>query len=414
MKERRVVITGVGVVAPNGIGIDNFWDSLVNGRSGIKAVQQFDVSSYPSKIAGEVEEFDTKDYINHKNARRMDRFSQFGVVCSKMALLDSNINLGKLEENIIGVAVGSSVGGNPQAEEQYAIFLEKGLNRVHPLLSTRFFVGSCMNNICIELGIHGPCFSISTGCATGGDNFALAFDMIRDGKIDLMLTGAVETPLSPLTFGSFCLIGILSTKNDPPYLTPKPFAKDRDGIVLSEGGAVLVLEELHHAMDRGAPIYAEVIGFGTTHDGYHLTQPAPDGLQAEKAIRIALSDADIQAEDVDYICAHGSGTVLNDRIETAVVKRIFGKNPKSILISSIESMIGHPLGAAGALKIASAACAIRYGMVPPTINYDHPDPECDLDYVPNKSIRKNLNIVVCNSFSFGGKNSILVLKKFNQ
>lgn len=412
--KRRVVITGMGVVAPNGIGIDNFWDSLIHGRSGVKTVQQFEVASYPSKIAGEVEEFDPKDYISHKNARRMDRFSQFGVVCSKMALLDSNINMEQIEENIIGVAVGSSVGGNPQAEEQYAIFLEKGLNRVHPLLSTRFFVGSCMNNICIELKIHGPCFSISTGCATGGDNIALAFNMIRDGKIDLMLTGAVETPLSPLTFGSFCLIGILSTKNDPPYLTPKPFDKDRDGIVLSEGGAILVLEELHHAMNRGAPIYAEVIGFGTSHDGYHLTQPAPDGLQAERAIRMALSDANIQVEDVDYICAHGSGTVLNDRVETEVVKRIFKSSPNSILISSIESMIGHPLGAAGALKIAASACAIRYGIIPPTINYEHPDPECDLDYVPNKSIRKNLNVVVCNSFSFGGKNSILVLKKFHQ
>jgi 3-oxoacyl-[acyl-carrier-protein] synthase II len=414
VEKRRVVITGMGVVAPNGIGINNFWDSLVHGRSGIKPVQQFEVSSYPSKIAGEVEEFDPKNYINHKNARRMDRFSQFGVVCSKMALLDSNIHLEQIEKSLIGVAVGSSVGGNPQAEEQYAIFLEKGLNRVHPLLSTRFFVGSCMNNICIELGIHGPCYSISTGCATGGDNIGLAFNMIRDGKIDLMLSGAIETPLSPLTFGSFCLIGILSTKNDPPYLTPKPFDRDRDGIVLSEGGAVLVLEELHHAFYRDAPIYAEVLGFGTTHDGYHLTQPAPDGLQAEQAIRMALSDSKVHSEDIDYICAHGCGTPLNDRIETMVVKRIFNNSPNSILISSLESMIGHPLGAAGALKIAASACAIRYGIVPPTINYKHPDPECDLDYVPNKSLRKNLNIVVCNSFSFGGKNSILVLKKFNQ
>lgn len=414
MEKRRVVITGIGVVAPNGIGIDNFWDSLVHGRSGIKAVQQFEVSSYPSKIAGEVEEFDPKDYINHKNARRMDRFSQFGVVCSKMALLDSNIHSEQIEKNLIGVAVGSSVGGNPQAEEQYAIFLEKGLNRVHPLLSTRFFVGSCMNNICIEIGIHGPCYSMSTGCATGGDNIGLAFNMIRDGKIDLMLTGAIETPLSPLTFGSFCLIGILSTKNDPPYLTPKPFDRDRDGIVLSEGGTVLVLEELHHALYRDAPIYAEVIGFATTHDGYHLTQPAPDGQQAEKAIRMALNDSNVHSEDVDYICAHGSGTVLNDRIETMVIKRIFNNKPNSILISSLESMIGHPLGAAGALKIAASACAIRYGIVPPTINYEHPDPECDLDYVPNKSIRKDLNIVVCNSFSFGGKNSILVLRKLNR
>ena len=414
MEKRRVVVTGMGVVAPNGIGINNFWDSLVHGRSGIKTIDKFDVSSYPSKIGGEVEEFEPIDYISPKTARRMDRFSQFGVVCSKMALMDSTIDLEQIRQDSVGVAVGSSVGGNPQAEDQYAIFLEKGLNRVNPLLSTRFFIGSCMNNICMELGIHGPCFSISTGCATGGDNIGFAFNMIREGKSDLMLAGAAETPLSPLTFGSFCIIGILSTKNDPPHRTPKPFDKYRDGIVLSEGGAVLILEELHHALNREAKIYAEIIGFGTTHDAYHLTQPEPDGLQAERAIRIALGDADVEPEDIDYICAHGSGTILNDKIETHVVKRIFKNKSKSVLISSIESMIGHPLGAAGALKIAAAACAIRYGIVPPTINYEHPDPECDLEYIPNKSIRKDLNVVVSNSFSFGGKNSVLVLKKFYQ
>jgi 3-oxoacyl-[acyl-carrier-protein] synthase II len=372
------------------------------------------VSSYPSKIAGGVEEFEPTDYISPKAARRMDRFSQFGVTCSKLALMDSSIVLEQIRQGSLGVAVGSSIGGNPQAEDQYAIFLEKGLNRVNPLLSTRFFIGSCMNNICMELGIHGPCFSISTGCATGGDNIGLAFNMIREGKVDMMLAGAAETPLSPLTFGSFCIIGILSTKNDPPHRTPKPFDKYRDGIVLSEGGAVLILEELQHALNRQAPIYAEIIGFGTTHDAYHLTQPAPDGLQAERAIRIALRDGNVELEDIDYVCAHGSGTIFNDKIETDVVKRVFNFKSKSVLISSIESMIGHALGAAGALKIAAAACAIRYGIVPPTINYEHPDPECDLNYVPNKSVKKDLNVVVCNSFSFGGKNSVLILKKFYQ
>jgi 3-oxoacyl-[acyl-carrier-protein] synthase II len=414
VEKRRVVITGIGVIAPNGIGVNAFWDSIIQGRSGIKAIGKFDVSSYPSKIGGEVEEFDPTVYISPKNARRMDRFSQFGVACSKMALMDSTLDLEEMKQESVGVAVGSSVGGNPQAEEQYAIFLEKGLNRVNPLLSTRFFIGSCMNNICMDLGIHGPCFSVSTGCATGGDNVGLAFNMIREGRVDLMLAGAAETPLSPLTFGSFCIIGILSTKNDPPHRTPKPFDKYRDGIVLSEGGAVLILEELQHALNRKATIYAEIIGFGTTHDAYHLTQPAADGQQAERAIRIALGDANVQPEQIDYICAHGSGTVLNDKIETMIIKRIFNTSSKVPLISSIESMIGHPLGAAGALKIAASACAIRYGKVPPTINYEHPDPECDLDYVPNKSISKNLNVVASNSFSFGGKNSVLVLKKFNQ
>ena len=412
MEKRRVVITGMGVIAPNGIGIDKFWDSLVHGRSGIKAVQQFEVSSYPSKIAGEVEEFEPTDYMSPKVARRMDRFSQFGVVCSKIALMDSNINLNQINNNSIGVAVGSSVGGLPLAEEQHSIFLEKGLNKVYPLFSTRLFVGSCMNNICIEFGIKGPCYSLSTGCATGADNIGFAFNMIREGKVDLMLAGATEAPLSPLAFGSFCLIGILSTQNDTPYKTPKPFDKYRDGIVLSEGGAVLVLEDLYHALNRGAKIYAEIIGFGTTHDSYHITQPAPDGQQAEKAIRLALEDANVHPDEIDYVCAHGSGTILNDKIETMIIKRIFNTQNKPVLISSIESMIGHPLGASGAIKITAATCAIKYGVVPPTINYEHPDPECDLNYVPNKSIKKDLNVVACNSFSFGGKNSILILKKY--
>ena len=411
MEKRRVVITGMGVVAPNGIGIENFWDSLVHGRSGIKLIDQFDVSSYPSKIAGQIEEFDPSNYISPKVARRMDRFSQFGFACSKMALVDSHLNLDQTKDNSIGVSVGSSIGGLPYAEEQHSVFLEKGLRRVSPLLSTRLFVGSCMNNICIEFGIKGPCYALSTGCATGADNIGFAFNLIRDGKVDLMLAGAVEAPLSPFTFGSCCLVGVMSTQNDPPYQTPKPFDLYRDGIVLSEGGAVLVLEELHHALNRGAKIYAEIIGFATTHDAYHITQPAPDGQQAEKAIRLALEDANIQPEEVDYICAHGTGTILNDKIETMVVKRIFNTRKESILTSSIESMIGHPFGAAGAMKIAASALAIKNGIVPPTINYEHPDPECDLNCVPNEVIKKDLNHVVCNSFSFGGKNSILILKK---
>jgi 3-oxoacyl-(acyl-carrier-protein) synthase len=269
-----------------------------------------------------------------------------------------------------------------------------------------------MNNICIELGIKGPCYSLSTGCATGADNIGFAFDMIREGKTDWMLAGAVEAPLSPLAFGSFCLIGIVSTKNEPPYKTPKPFDKYRDGIVISEGGAVLILEELQHAFNRGAQIYAEIIGYGTTHDAYHITQPAPDGEQAEKAIRLALKDANIQPEEIGYICAHGSATILNDKIETMIIKKIFNTKIESILISSIESMIGHPLGAAGALKVAASALAIKHGIVPPTINYEHSDPDCDLNYVPNEFIKREINFAISNSFSFGGKNSIIVLKKF--
>jgi 3-oxoacyl-[acyl-carrier-protein] synthase II len=328
-------------------------------------------------------------------------------------LADANVGLDQVPQDSIGVAVGSAIGGLPHAEEQHSIFLEKGLKKVYPLFCTRLFVGSCMNNICIELGIKGPCYTISTGCATGPDNIGLAFNMIRDGKIELMLAGAVETPLTPLTFSSFTLIGILSTRNNPPDQSPKPFDKGRDGIVLSEGGAVLVLEELHHALNRGIRIYAEILGFGTSHDAYHLTEPAPDGHQAEKAIRLALEDANIPPEDVDYVCAHGSATALNDKVETMIIKRIFNAKRELILVSAIESMIGHPLGAAGAMKIAASALAIKHGIVPPTINYRQPDPDCDLNYVPNKPLKSDLNFVVSNAFSFGGKNSILILKKFS-
>jgi len=403
----------MGVVAPNGIGVDNFWDALVQGRSGIKTISRFDASSYPSKIAGEVQDFDPATYINSKSLRRMDRFSQFGVACSKMALADSNVEWEQIGPDSIGVAVGSAIGGLPHAEEQHSIFLEKGLRRVYPLFCTRLFVGSCMNNICIELGIKGPCFAMSTGCATGPDNIGLAFNMIRDGKIDLMLAGAAEAPITPLTFSSFTLIGILSTRNKVPHQTPKPFDKNRDGIVLSEGGTVLLLEELQHALERSTKIYAEVVGYGTSHDAYHITEPAPDGQQAERAIRSALEDAHISPDQIDCVSAHGSATVLNDRVETAVIRRIFNVKKESILVSAIESMVGHPLGAAGAMKIAASALAIKHGIIPPTINYEHPDPDCDLNYVPNKSIEKNLNVVVSNSFSFGGKNSILILKRFS-
>lgn len=403
----------MGVVAPNGIGVDNFWDALVQGRSGIKTISRFDASSYPSKIAGEIQDFDPATYINSKSLRRMDRFSQFGVACSKMALADSNVELEQIGPESIGVAVGSAIGGLPHAEEQHSIFLEKGLRRVYPLFCTRLFVGSCMNNICIELGIKGPCFAMSTGCATGPDNIGLAFNMIRDGKIDLMLAGAAEAPITPLTFSSFTLIGILSTRNKFPHQTPKPFDKNRDGIVLSEGGAVLLLEELQHALKRGTKIYSEIVGYGTSHDAYHITEPAPDGQQAERAIRSALEDAHISPDQIDCVSAHGSATVLNDRVETAVIRRIFNVTKQSILVSAIESMVGHPLGAAGAMKIAASALAINHGIVPPTMNYEHPDPDCDLNYVPNKSIEKNLNVVVSNSFSFGGKNSIVILKRFS-
>jgi len=411
MRKRRVVITGLGVIAPNGIGKDAFWKALKEGKSGIRKVTRFDTSGYPSQVAGEVNDFDPTDYMSPKTARRIDRFSQFGLACTKMALKDAGLILDTENPNQVGIAVGSSVGGIPFAEQQHSIFLEKGLKRVFPLLSTRLFLGTCANNICIETGIRGRCFVISTGCATGVDNIAYAFETIKSGECDIMIAGAMEAPLAPLTYASFCLIGVMSRKESR---TPRPFDKYRDGIVLSEGGAILVLEDIKHALKRGAHIYAEVAGYGTTHDAFHLTQPSPDGKQAERAIKLALKHAELQPEDISYINAHGCGTPLNDKIETNIIKNVFGKHAFQIPISSIESMIGHPLGASSAIKIVACALSIANGVIPPTINYEYPDPDCDLDYVPKKGRKSNLETVLCNAFSFGGKNSILVLKKYKE
>lgn len=408
-KRRRVVITGLGVISPNGIGKKAFWSAVKEGRSGIKNITGFDASTYPSQVAGEVDDFDPTDYISPKNAKRMDRFTQFGVASAKMALEDAEFSLNKEDPYKMGIAVGTAVGGIPFAEQQHSIFLEKGLNRVFPLLSVRLFPGTCANQICIDMGIKGRCFVISTGCATGMDNIGLAFETVRDGECDVMFAGAGEAPLAPLTYGSFCLIGIMSKRKTQ---TPAPFDKYRDGIVLSEGCAVLVLEEINHALKRGAHIYAEVAGYATTHDAFHLTQPPPDGKQAEKAIKMALKNAELQTKDISYINAHGCGSPLNDKAETSVINNIFGEYAYKIPISSTESMIGHPLGAGSAIKIAASALALSHGVIPPTINYEHQDPDCDLDYVPNKSRRVDLETVLCNAFSFGGKNSILILKKY--
>ncbi len=411
--KRRVVITGLGVIAPNGIGKEAFWDALVNGRSGIGKVTRFDVSSYPTKIAGEVNGFDPTEYMSPKSERRIDRFSKFGVACAKMAVDDAKIEMDREDKERIGVAVGSAGGALPAAEEQHSIFMEKGLSRVSPLFSTMLFPGNCANLICIELGIRGWSTAISTACASGIDNIDYACKMISNNGSDVMIAGAAEAPLAPLTFGSFCLIKASSTRNDEPEKALKPFDRYRDGTVLSEGAGILILEELQHALDRGAHIYSEITGYGTTHDAFHITQPSPNGEQGARAIYLGLKDAGIQPMDVDYINAHGTSTPLNDKVETRVIKKAFGKNAYKVPISSIKSMTGHSLGASGAIEAVSCNLVIENQFLPPTINYENPDPECDLDYVPNVGRKTEVNIVLSNSSAFGGKNSVLILKKFD-
>lgn len=413
MEKRRVVITGIGVVAPNGIGLDNFLDSLVHGRSGIGRITHFDASSYPSQIAGEVKDFDPLDYMSPKSARRMDRFAQFSVAGTRMALDDSGVEITEKNSGRIGISLGSALGGIPCAETQHSIFLEKGLNRVDPLIAIKIFSGAATSYVSIEFGIMGHSNTIGGACAAGTDSIGYAFYAIKNNLADIMITGGSEAPIVPLTFAAFCLIGALSTRNGDPTRASRPFDKERDGFVMSEGAGVLILENLESALERGASIYAEVLGYGTTNDAYHMVQPQPTGEQAKKAIELALQYANIKPTEVDYINAHGTSTPLNDKIETEVIKEIFKEYAYRIPISSTKSMIGHSLGAAGSIELIASVLSIKNQFIHPTINYEFPDPECDLDYVPNEGRKGLINTVLKNSYGFGGKNSAIIIRKFD-
>jgi 3-oxoacyl-[acyl-carrier-protein] synthase II len=412
MEKRRVVITGMGVVAPNGIGIENFWDSLIHGRSGVKKITHFDPSSYSSQIAGEINDFNPTDYMSPKSARRMDRFAQFAVACARMASDDANLKLSETNSDKIGIALGSALGGFPLAEEQYSVFIEKGLKRVDPLLATKTFIGGSTSQVSIELGIKGHSNTIGGACSVGADSVGYAFYAIKNNFADIMITGASDAPIAPLTLGAFGLIGALSTRNGDPTKASRPFDKERDGFVMSEGGGVLILENLESALERGTPIYAEVLGYGTTNDAYSMTHPLPNGGQAKKALQLALRNANINPSEIDYINAHGSSTPLNDKIETKIIKEIFSEYAYKIPISSNKSMIGHSLGAAGSIELIASVLTIKNQFIPPTINYEFLDPECDLDYVPNKGRKAVINTVLSNSYGFGGKNSALIIRKF--
>ncbi len=410
--KKRVVITGMGVVAPNGIGIDVFWDSLSCGRSGIGKITRFDATSYPSQIAAEVKDFDPLNFMGPKSARRMDRFSQYAVACTRMALDDASLEVTDKNSDRIGIAIGSALGGIPSAEEQHSVFVEKGLRRVDPLLAIKIFPGGATSQVSIEFGISGHSNTIGGACAAGTDNIGYALYAIKNQLVDTMIAGGAEAPIVPLTFGAFCLIGALSTRNGDPTRASRPFDRERDGFVMGEGAGVVVLEALEHALERNVHIYAEVLGYGTTNDAYHMVQPLPTGDQAIKSIQLALRDANIKPTDIDHINAHGTSTPLNDKIETKIIKEIFGEYAYKIPISANKSMIGHALGAAGAIELIASILTIENQFIPPTINHEFPDPECDLDYVPNKGRKSLVNTVLKNSYGFGGKNSVIIVRKF--
>lgn len=409
----RVVITGMGAVTPLGIGKDLFWNAIIKGESGIGPITLMDASSFPTKIAGEVKGFDPTLFMPKKEARRMDRFTQFAVAAAFLAIEDSKLIINDGNRERIGVYVGSGIGGLSTIEEQSKVLFEKGPDRLSPFLIPMLIPNMASGQISILFGLRGPNSCAVTACATGNNAVGDAYELIKRGDADIMLTGGAEAAITALGLGGFCAMKALSSRNDSPQKASRPFDKNRDGFVMAEGAGVMVIENIESALQRDAHIYAEIIGYGMTSDAYHITAPDPKGHGASMAMRLALTNAKINPGEVNYINAHGTSTPLNDKIETAAIKEVFGEHAKRLAISSIKSMIGHALGATGALETMATALTIQTGVIPPTINYEEPDPECDLDYVPNEARKVHAKIAISNSFGFGGHNAVLVLKYFN-
>jgi len=413
MKKRRVVITGLGVVACNGIGCDNFWQANVQGRSGINTITRFDTGCFDTKIAGEIRDFDPSRYMPEEVVKKVDRFVHFGLACSEMALQDSRLDLGGQDKHRIGVVIGSGLGGMMFHEEQMVAIIEKASPRINPSSVPRISPNAVSSHIAIRYGFLGPNMVISTACASASHAIGEAFRKIQWGDMDICVTGGVEAPLTRLNFGAYCALRVVSKKNDVPEQASRPFDLQRDGFVLSEGGGGLVLEELDHALKRNAPIYAEVAGYASNSGARHMVMPDLSGEDASRVMADALKDAQRGLAEVDYINAHATSTVANDRAETKAIKNVFGQQAYKIPVSSTKSMIGHSLGAAGGIEAVVCALAIKNKFIPPTINYKHKDPDCDLDYVPLEGRRAQLNTVLSNSFGFGNCNVCIVFSDFN-
>ncbi|MDP8234322.1 MAG: beta-ketoacyl-ACP synthase II [Candidatus Saelkia tenebricola] len=409
--KRRVVVTGLGIVSPLGNEVDEFWASILKGRSGVRLITQFDVSNFASRIAGEVGEFNPHVYLNPKEIRRMERFTQFAVYAATKAWEDSGLNKGGADPYRSGVVIGSGIGALKLVEDQFAIYQDKGPRRISPFLIPLMIVNIAPGQVAIALGLKGPNHCVVTACASGSHSIGDAFRIIQGGYGDVMIAGGTESCITSLGVGGFCSLKALSTRNDDPQRASRPFDKERDGFIIGEGAGLIVLEDYEHAKKRNANIYAEVAGYGASCDAYHQTAPDPNGEGAYYAMKLALEDSGVNPEDVDYINAHGTSTQLNDRMETAAIKRLFKDNAYKIGVSSIKSMVGHLLGASGGVEALACVLAIRDQVIPATINYEYPDPDCDLDYVPNESRGSKINYVISNSFGFGGHNACLVFKK---
>jgi len=412
------VITGIGVVSPNGIGKDNVWDAMSGGKSGVKRVDGFDVSVFNTKIAAEVRDFDPfKLGLTHEEAMRMDRYVQFGVVSADMALKDSSINVSKEDPERIGVCLANAICGTKYMEEEFALVTDNGKHPIDPSkVRPDLYDAAMFNTPSIEIsaryGLKGICNTLSTGCTAGTDSIGFGMETIQDGEHDIMISGAAEAPITPITFGAFDVVNVLSCRNDKPESASRPFDKLRDGFVLSEGAGILILEELNHALKRNAHIYAEVLGFGTSCNAFHMTDLPADGAAMTSCIGLALKDAGVKPAEIDYINAHGSSTKMNDIFETNAYKTIFGDYAYKLSISSLKSMIGHPLAAANAIELTVCSMIFEKNILPPTINQEEKDPLCDLNYIPNVAIEKRVNTILKTSSGFSGIHSSLVLKRY--
>ncbi len=411
MSRRRVVITGMGAVTPVGNTVDEFWTSLVEGKSGTGPLTRFDSEGFSSHIAAELKGFDPDHYIDPKESRRMDYFVQYAMACSEQAVKDSGLDLESINLDRSGVYIGSGIGGIETIEKQKEVLDKKSPRRISPFLVPMLIVNMASGMVSMRFNFRGPNSCVVTACATGTNAIGDAARLIQYGQADIMLAGGSEGAITPLGFGGFCSMKALSTRNDEPESASRPFDKTRDGFVMGEGAGVVVLEEYEAAKQRSARIYAEVAGYGMTSDAFHVTMPEPEGKGAQTAMRLSLEDAELSADQIDYINAHGTSTEYNDKTESFAIKQVFNSYANKVAISSSKSMTGHLLGAAGAIECIACAKAIENGIVPPTINYNEPDPECDLNYTPNQAREMPVNATMSNSFGFGGHNAVLVLKK---
>lgn len=412
MAKRRVVVTGVGMITPLGVSTAESWENLLAGRPGIRKITQFDASAFPTQIAGEVVGFRPEDYIEEKEVRKMDRFIHFALAATRMALDDSGLNITDANAERVGVIVGSGIGGLHAIEHYHSVYLEKGPRRISPFFIPMLIINLAAGQISIRFRAKGPNSAVATACATGSHAIGDAFKIIQRGDADAMIAGGTEAVITPLGVGGFNAMKALSTRNHEPEKASRPFDRDRDGFVMGEGAGIVILESLEQATMRGARIYAEVVGYGMTADAYHVTAPPPGGEGAARCMELALKDAGLSPSAVDYINAHGTSTKYGDELETAAIKTVFKEHAYKLCVSSTKSMTGHLLGAAGGVEAVITVLSIYHGAVPPTINLDNPDPECDLDYVPHKSRNIPITSALTNSFGFGGTNACLLFQKF--